>query len=45
MANELGTMFLVGVVSAGTQNCGEGKAGLYTKVEDFQSWILTNIRD
>ena len=36
--------FLMGIVSSGTEKCGQGRAGLYTRVSKYKNWILGNIR-
>ncbi len=38
-------MFLVGVVSFGSEKCGVGLPGVYTNVEHYMNWILQNLRD
>ena len=37
-------MFLVGVVSFGTPDCGTGVPGAYTRVEKFLEWIKDTLR-
>ena len=39
-----GPFILVGVVSAGTVECGIGIPGIYSRVSSFVPWILQNIK-
>ncbi len=38
-------MYLVGIVSFGSQQCGIGFPGVYTNVENYMNWIVRNLRD
>ncbi len=40
-----GPMFVVGVVSFGTEKCGSGFPAAYTNVQNYLPWILDNMRD
>ena len=37
-------MYLLGVVSFGTRDCGTGSPGVYTRVESYISWIRSKLR-
>ena len=37
-------MYLKGVVSFGTSQCGIGYPGVYTNIENYVPWIRRNIR-
>lgn len=32
-----------GIVSFGTEKCGVGMPGVYTKVEHYLNWIMNNL--
>ena len=34
---------LVGVVSGGTNRCGRGAPGLFTRVSSYREWIVENL--
>jgi len=36
--------YLIGVVSFGDARCGNGKPGVYTRVEHYIGWIRSNLR-
>ena len=38
-------MVLQGIVSAGSIKCGEGKPGIYTRVDHYVDWIIKNLKD
>jgi secreted trypsin-like serine protease len=39
-----GKMFLKGIVSFGTTQCGNGHPGVYTNVAHYVEWIRANIK-
>jgi len=36
--------YLIGIVSFGSRDCGNGKPGVYTRVSSFIPWILKNLK-
>ena len=36
--------YLIGIVSFGSRECGNGRAGLYTRVSEFIPWIKNNMK-
>ena len=36
--------YLIGIVSFGSRECGNGRAGLYTRVTEFIPWIKGNMK-
>jgi len=36
--------YLLGVVSFGARQCGNGKPGVYSRVEEFIPWIQRNLK-
>merc|ERR1719341_1867637 len=36
--------YLVGIVSFGSRNCGNGRPGIYTRVTSFIPWIVNNLK-
>ena len=38
-----GPYMLVGVVSGGTNRCGRGAPGLFTRVSSYREWIVENL--
>ena len=36
--------YLIGIVSFGAKECGNGHAGVYTRVSSFITWIQQNIK-
>ena len=38
-------MYLKGVVSFGTQECGKGYPGVYTNVKHYIPWIKRNMKE
>jgi len=36
--------YLIGIVSFGSRECGNGRAGLYTRVTEFIPWIKNNMK-
>jgi len=37
-------VYLAGIVSYGSENCGDRKPGVYTKTGAFFSWIKANLK-
>ena len=36
--------YLIGIVSFGSKDCGNGKPGIYTRVSEYISWIKNNLK-
>ena len=45
LVNVVEPMTLYGVVSAGSITCGEGKPGIYTRVDHYIDWIKSHLRE
>ncbi len=39
-----GPMYLVGVVSSGTSECGIGQAGIYTRMAEYEEWLREHLK-
>ena len=36
--------YLLGIVSFGSRNCGNGRPAIYTRVSSFIPWIVKNLK-
>ena len=36
--------YLIGIVSFGSKDCGNGRPGVYTRVSSFIPWIVKNLK-
>ena len=43
-SGELQPWYLIGVVSFGSTQCGDGRPGVYTRVDKYLNWIRRNLK-